>query len=77
MKIVWTSIVLLLMAGCSHHDDDLNIRQGIAECNTACVNNPNVKTYSVKAAGGIPILFFGGMEQKCGCRQTNSGKVGE
>lgn len=72
MKIILLFVCVFVLSACSSTGDHKHsLVEGGKECNTLCKNNPEISEYSVKAGGGIPILFIGGMEQKCACRGRN------
>lgn len=69
MKLTILGIMLLVLSACATGGGEkMSIQQGVAQCNAACEKNPNVAEFSSKAGGGMPLLFFGGMEQRCRCK---------
>ncbi len=71
MKHFFGILAMSLMAGCSSIEDrKAELSDGAASCNEICRANPGISEYSHKAGGGIPLLFMGGEEVKCGCNRT-------
>ena len=64
--------ILSLSFGCSSTPEHRqHIVEGAAICNTTCQDNPEISEYSFKVGGGMPLIFFGGVEQKCACNRRN------
>ena len=72
MKYLLGVLAILLMAGCSSNEiRKAEFSDGAASCNEICRTNPGISEYSHKAGGGMPLLFMGGVEVKCGCNRTS------
>lgn len=72
MKIVILAVLAAVTSGCSSTDDGSEmLLEGATACNTACMENPNVSEISSSAAGGIPLLFMGGVKTKCSCNRLS------
>lgn len=70
MKYFLGVLAMLLMAGCSSNETrKAELSDGVASCNEICRTNPGISEYSHKAGGGMPLLFVGGVEVKCGCNR--------
>jgi len=68
MKFLLLVLVASLSVACSSTEEyKQKMIEGAASCNAICKDNPKISEYSRKAGGGIPLLFMGGMEEKCGC----------
>ncbi|MEN8132870.1 MAG: hypothetical protein ABFS45_22360 [Pseudomonadota bacterium] len=68
MKILALVVVAAFTVGCSSTNERKQMFiEGAETCNMICMNNPEVGEYSYKAGGGMPLLFMGGMEEKCNC----------
>jgi hypothetical protein len=68
MKILLIVLVGSLNVACSSSGElKQKMIDGAATCNAICKDNPKISEYSQKAGGGIPLLFMGGSEEKCGC----------
>jgi len=68
MKTLLLLLLVTFSIGCSttpEHEHSLN--EGAKICSNICKENPEISEVSVKAGGGMPLLFIGGMEQKCAC----------
>ncbi|MDH5718240.1 MAG: hypothetical protein OEZ22_11485 [Spirochaetia bacterium] len=68
MKTILTVLVVLLMINCKSTETE-RIKEGAANCNAICKSNPEINEYSQKSGGGMPLLFMGGFEIKCGCAE--------
>ncbi|MDH5721187.1 MAG: hypothetical protein OEZ13_11330 [Spirochaetia bacterium] len=68
MKTILAVLVVLLMINCKSTYTE-KMREGAANCNAICKTNPEISEYSQKGGGGMPLLFLGGYEIKCGCAE--------
>ena len=70
MKSLILILLVVFSVGCSTAPkNEHSIIEGAKVCNNICKDNPEISEISVKAGGGMPLLFIGGMEKKCACRR--------
>lgn len=70
MKTILMIGIALFAVGCQSTHDTRDVTEGAANCNVICKNNPEIREYSYKAGGGLPLLLMGGMEERCTCSRS-------
>jgi len=72
MKTVFLILLIGFSVGCSTTSErSHSLKESAVACNDICKANPEISEVSFKAGGGMPLIFLGGMEQKCGCSRRN------
>lgn len=69
IKTILATVVIILATGCASESKNEEFKAGISDCAMMCKANPEVKEYSQSTGGGIMLLFLGGEEKKCACKQ--------
>lgn len=73
MKKLVLILFSVFIVGCSSTQErNKEFAKGAEDCKEICLGCPEISEFSVKAGGGVTLLFIGGMEYKCVCTRTKN-----